>query len=629
MTETSPSTELSKRIRQIPRASGVYLMKDEGGVVLYIGKAKDLKARVQSYFSGSDSRYRIRFLVERINSIETIVTETESQALILESDLIKKYKPHYNVRLKDDKSHLLVRIDFSAPWPRLELVRQPEDDGAHYIGPFVYSSELRQLLETVKRTFPLRTCNDRMLNNRVRPCLEFQIKRCLGPCCHQVDREEYLELAKNAVQALEGKNAELIDVLTEKMNRASAELRYEDAAVERDRIGLLNKISEERPIQHFGQGSRDAVGIHRIDDLVEVSFIQVRFGRLYEAKTFGFDGVAIEDEELLSSVVSQFYLSELNLPDEIILPARLEGLKALEQVLEERSGKAVKIVIPKKGPKKRLLELASENVQYNFNARFLQTDNQTHALKELQLAFELEDMPRTIECVDVSHFQGGSTVGSLVHFRDGVSDTTRYRHFNLSQEGKPDDFASMREILLRHLSRAQEENTLVDLLVVDGGQAQLAQATKVKKELGLEKPYVIGLAKKRSQSIHYRVHYARMKEKKPERVFLEGHSMPVILKPGSKALTLLEQLRNEAHRFAITFHRAKRSKKLFQSELDLVQGVGSKRRLELLREFGSIQAIKESTPEELLNRCQIPLKLGERILKHLNQIKEGSKEDNN
>ncbi len=605
------------RIKALPKLPGVYLMKDRKGEVIYVGKAKVLRARVRSYFRGGDGRTNVKYLVEKIAELETVVTQDERQALVLESDLIKKFKPRYNVRLKDDKAYLIVRIDTDEKWPRLQLVRKAEEDGARYIGPFTFAWELRMLLDLIRKTVPLRTCSDTVFNNRVRPCLEYQIKRCAGPCCLEVDKAQYQSWIEQAVAILQGKNAEVVKSLGLEMEYASNDLRFEDAAAIRDRIEVLKKLNDERPALQFGEGSRDAFGLYRDGERLELSVLMVRFGRLFGAKTFGFSDVSAENEDILASLMTQFYSGGNDIPEEILIPFKLEDQKTREEFYSDERGRKVSIHIPQRGPKQKLLSLAGQNARENFNARFGTAAEGEDALRVLQKELGLEEAPRTIECADISHFQGGSTVGSIVLFQDGKPDKTRYRHFHLSQEGKPDDFASMHEIVMRHLSRGAEENTLSDLMVIDGGMQQLAQALKVREELGLRRPMMIGLAKKRTASAPYRARQSLREPSvtaKPERVFLEGEKVPVVLAPGSKALNLLEQIRDEAHRFAITFHRQTRARKVFKSDLDSIPGIGPKRRRELLRAYGSVRKIKEASAKEIAERCAMPLSLAKRML---------------
>lgn len=596
-------------------------MKDEKGEVIYVGKAKVLRERVRSYFNLSDSRHSVPFILKRVQSVETLVCENERQALVLESDLIGKYKPRYNIHLKDDKSHLLVRIDMDDPWPRLELVRQYSDDHKRYIGPFVFSYEVRALLDIVNRVFPLRTCSNRVFSNRVRPCLEYQIKRCAGPCCLDVDRERYREWVEQAVALLEGKNNEVIQQLEEAMEKASQCLDFEEAAAIRDRLALLHNVRRERPTTNISSGSQDAFGFYREGSQAEITLLKVRRGRLVGSKTWGFSDVEVPDEEILSSGVSQYYAMCTDFPDEILLPLELEDREAREELYRERAGKSIVVRKPYKGPKARLLRLAESNAEENYRGRF--QDESTVELRELQVLLGLEQIPRTMECADISHFQGGQTVASMVFFKDGRPQKDRYRCFTLSQQGKPDDFASMAEVVERHLSRSAEENTLSDLLIIDGGKGQLNQALQVRERLGLSRPEIVSLAKKRRDAQHYRAYLppGAQPPTRPERVYIGGESEPIIPPHDHPSLRVLERIRNEAHRFAVSFHRSKRYKQMYKSELDGIQGVGDKRRKELLRTFGSVAAIRKATAAEIKERCQVPLKLAERILEVLNRDK--------
>lgn len=608
-----------ERLRSLPRLPGIYVMKDRDGDVIYVGKAKNLRARVRSYFSGGDGRYSIPYLVKRVTAIETVVTEDEAQALVLENDFIKRFKPQYNIRLKDDRAHLVVRIDENQEWPRIELVRKIVDDGARYIGPFAYGYELRTLLDVVRNALPLRSCSDRVFMNRVRPCLEYQMKRCSGPCCLEVDPLQYRQWVKTAAQILEGKNADLIGSMTQEMLRASDELRFEDAAALRDRIEAVKRITIDEPAMFFSQGAKDAFGICREGGNVEFSVLSVRQGRLFGSRTFGFEGNELPNGELLGSMVSQFYSGEEEIPEEILLPFPLEDIPAREALYSERRGSKVSILFPKRGDKARLVALAQENARENYTARLGGAGGRDDRdVKALQMELQLAEVPRTMECVDISHFQGGSTVASVVFFQDGRPEKSRYRHFHLTQEGKPDDFASMREVVTRHLSRCAEENTVCDLMIIDGGTAQLNQALGVRRELGLQMPAMIGLAKKRSAKIPYfgLSGGGRTRGKKPERVFVEGQALPIVLRESSRALRLLERIRDEAHRFAVTFHRSVRSRRAFVSVLEQIPGVGEKRRKELLRVFGSVKKIAEAQPADL-EAAGVPEKLAIRIIEIL------------
>lgn len=624
-----------ERLKALPQRPGVYLMRDKHQEVIYVGKAKDLRNRVRQYFAGHDERYSVQFLLERVRSVETIVTEDERQAIVLEADLIRQYKPRYNIRLKDDRAYLLVRIDQDADWPRIELVRAEADDGALYLGPYAFGFELRALLETIKRVLPLRTCSDNVLHNRARPCIEHQIKRCAAPCCLPVDRQLYKEWLTQAVRILNGKDGEVVKFLEAEMERASEELRFEDAAAYRDRMNVLRRIADDRLQVRFGDQSQHAFGLYREGSRVEFTVLMVRRGRLYESKSYGFSEVVASDAELLESIINQFYDGSAEIPENILVPVPLDDSAALEQLFSDRVRSAIRISVPKAGVKARLLELACANAQENFRTRFRDDEGLADAASfALVQALGLEEIPRTIECVDISHLQGTSTVASVVCFKDGKPDKSRYRHFVLSVE-QNDDFASMNEVIKRHLSRCAEENTLCDLLVVDGGPPQLRQAEKVMKELGLKTPRLISLAKKRSfskspktgnpKSVFKVVEkfLPQIQSKKPERVYLSATGNPKILDAHSEALHLLERLRDEAHRFAISFHRSRRAKRMLRSPLDAVPGIGPKRRQSLLKTFGSLRSLKAATAAEIAERCALPIALAERILRAISEKKDG------
>ena len=622
-------------IDTLPEKPGVYIMKDEDGNVLYVGKAKNIKSRVRSYFKGGDERYSVNFLVKLVSSIETVITENERQALVLESDLIKKFKPRYNVRLKDDKAYIVVRINTAHEWPRVEVVRRIIDDGSRYFGPFPFGYEIRTMLDIIKRTLPLRTCSDRVLRNRVRPCLEYQIKRCSAPCCIEVSKTKYLDWVEQAIALLQGNVEYVCGALEEEMLSASSNMRFEDAAVLRDRIDILKKFAEAKPSCTTSFGSRDGIGMVREGSRVEFTVLLVRQGRLYESKSYGFTDVDMPNDELLSTFIGQYYSDVTLIPDEVLLPFEIEDADVRQDYLSDIYNTKTTIGVPKRGHKARLVNLAILNARENFNARFLEIENE-QLLLALKKELGMDKLPRMIACADVSHLQGTNTVASVVVFKDGRPDKSLYRHFRLNKHSG-DDFAAMQEVVRRYLSREIEENTQSDLFVVDGGPGQLAQAIRVRSELGLNTPFMIGLAKERSAEFNLKVklrskaknrregftksqkdnEYLENVEAKPERVYIEGKVSAVVINAHSDALLLLQRIRDEAHRFAVRFQRHVRAMSISRSALNGIQGVGPKRQRLLLKEFKSISNIKKASAEELSSRCNIPINIAKKIISKL------------
>lgn len=613
-TERNPAhfDDLRRQASELPELPGVYLMRDEKKVVIYVGKAKDLRARVRTYFNGGDGRYQIDYLLKKISTFETIVTQTESQAFLLERDLITKYKPRYNIKLKDDKSYLSVRIDERAEWPRLEMVRRVDNDGATYFGPYAFSTELRNTMEVIKKVLPLRSCPDTVLYNRQRPCLEYQIGRCCAPCCLPVAQEDYRELLKQAIGILEGRSSATLKVLNQRMERASDELRFEEAAAWRDRIDTLTKFQAGHSLVTFRGENRDVFAVAREGISAAVCVLLVRGGRISETKTFNLFDVGVSNEELLESVIQQFYDGGREVPKEIVLPLELMNATLLEEPLSAKRGSKVEIVVPQRGSKSRLLSMAELNAQQAL-ATVHSLETEWDAVSEsLAGLLGVQNYPRRVECVDISNFQGSDTVGAIVSFIDGVAAKNHYRRYKLAQQGKPDDFASIYEVVSRRLSRGASEDTLPDLLVIDGGPGQLAMAVRARDELGLEVP-IISLAKMRTESDPF----SQTIDRKPERLHIPGRENSVALDEGAAVTRFLARIRDEVHRYVITFHRQMRSKRVFRSALDDVGGLGPEGRTRLLKAFGSIEAIKASDPERIAAVGRMPLPLAKKIVAKL------------
>jgi excinuclease ABC subunit C len=591
-----------------PVEPGVYLMRDSAQVVIYVGKAKSLRARLKTYFTGGDGRYQIEFLLRRVVAFETIVTQTEEQAFLLERDLISKYKPRYNIRLKDDKNYLSIRIDDRAEWPRLELVRRTENDGATYYGPFAFSGELRNLLEVVRKVIPLRTCSDAVLYNRQRPCLEYQIKRCCAPCCLPVAQADYRDFLKQAVGIIEGKTSGTIKRMTEKMEVAAEELRFEEAAAWRDRIEVLENFQAGHSLITFRGENRDVFGMVREGTVAAVCVMLVRNGRISESKPFVLDDVQVSDEELLEAVVQQFYDGGREIPCELIVPFELENASVLEAGIAARRGGKVSVVYAQRGSKARLLEMAELNARHAFAGSRTKESEWDTVAEALRATLGLRQSPRRVECVDISNFQGSDTVGAVVTFFDGVADKRAYRRYNLSHYESPNDFASIYEVVSRRLKRGAEENTLPDLLVIDGGAGQLSMAVQARDELGVGVE-IVALAKMRTESEVRSTDIIR----KPERLYIPGTEEPLLLDEGAPITRFLARIRDEVHRFVITFHRDKRAKRVFQTRLDSVPGVSVEMRRRLLKHFKTVDAIGEAPVSELAAVGRMPITLARRL----------------
>jgi len=604
---------LEVKLATLPTSPGIYLFKNSEREVIYVGKAKSLRARVRQYVRGGDGRVQIPFLLEQLADVEVLVTSSEKEALLLEDTLIKQYKPRYNIRLKDDKSYWHVKVTAQDPWPRLFLTRQVVKDGSKYLGPFHSSTAVQETLEVIRKVFPLRTCSDTVFRNRTRPCLEYQIKRCLGPCTLSVDPNEYQRQLKGALLLLEGKNTELVEQLTVRMHEAAEALRFEEAARLRDQIRAITQTGEKQRVALPLGNDQDIFGLYREGGVVEVQVLFIRAGKLVGNQGYSFDDNEFPDEEVLSELLTQFYQGDRFMPDEVILPVPLEDAPVREELLTERKGKKVTLFSPQRGDKVRLVEMAQDNAHQSFIEKRQNAEQKEKTLDSLRRALHLRNAPKRIECFDISNIQGNLAVGSMVVFDEGEPDKDRYRRFRIKTVEGADDFAMMYEVLTRRYRRALEENDLPDLLMVDGGKGQLSVAVEVFRELGITEVDVIGLAKMRTE----RDPFAEEVEHSAERVFLPGRKNPIVLKPNSTALFLLQQIRDEAHRFAITYHRLLRTRERLGSPLDTVPGIGPARRKALLRYFGSLKRVCEATVEELTQVPGVTHAMAEAIQKQL------------
>jgi excinuclease ABC subunit C len=609
----------AEKLTNLPSRSGVYLMRDGGGKVIYVGKAKDLRARVRAYFTNPDERCQIQFLVRRVADIETLVTSSEKEALILENNLIKQYKPRYNIRLKDDKSYLSIKVTTQHPWPRIFTTRKIVKDGNRYFGPFSSAVAARETLDIIEKHFLLRNCTDHNFKNRSRPCLQYQIKRCLAPCVLPVSQPDYRERVRQAILFIEGKQNELISELRQKMAERSEALEFEAAAKIRDQIQAVEKtLEKQRMVSHWG-GDQDVFGLYREGGFIEVQVLFVRQGKLTGSQSYSLEDLEFPDEEVIGALLTQFYQGHRFIPDEILLPVELEDGEVREEYLRENKGKRVTILSPQRGDKKELVEMARENAHQSFSERHDQEKAREKMLQELQAKLRLRNYPQRIECFDISMLHGAHAVGSMVTFVNGEPDKSRYRHYrirSIDASSGGDDFGMMLEVLKRRFARGQAEGDLPDLVVVDGGKGQLAMALAALMEVGVKGVEAVGLAKMRVQAAPRSAEI----ERSEERVFLPGQSNPVILKRNSNALFLLQRVRDEAHRFAITHHKKLRTRQTLFSALDHIPGVGGARKRALLRAFGSIKRIEAATLEDLLKVPSMNEKTAREILQSLRPV---------
>ncbi|MGE3954007.1 MAG: excinuclease ABC subunit UvrC [Parachlamydiales bacterium] len=571
-----------------PTDPGVYLMRNQKGAVLYVGKANNLRSRLRQYFSGQDTRPQIPALLKRIEAIETIVVASEKEALLLENTLIKEHQPRYNVLLKDDKGYISLKITTKHAWPMIQLVRykgKPKADGL-YFGPYTSTYAAKQMLELLIRLFPLRRCTDAELKRRTRPCLLYQIKRCVAPCVGRCSREEYDAIVKRTVRFLQGKDREVLAELKTEMERASEKLDFERAGDLYKTIQYIERCTEEQRVDLGGAIDRDVLGLYREGDEVTLSQIRFRNGKLVGAHHNTFSNVIEEDEELLTSFILQQYRELEPECQELLVPLPLSD--TLSEILSEGRKKRFTVHHPTRGDKKKLLELAAKNAESNFHQERDLKAVREKTLIELQEEAGLANYPRRIECFDTSHLRGGQPVATMVAFTDGEKDSARYRKYKIETAHQGDDYAAMREVLTRRLTRGKKEDDLPDLLIVDGGKGHLNLALEVLQQLDIITVDLLGLAKEKGR---------HDKGMSLEQLFLPDKTLE--LSPRSPVLFLLQKIRDEAHRTAIAFHRKRRSKETLRNPLDNVPGIGPKKRKALLKHFGSASRVFSATQEEL------------------------------
>ena len=599
-----------------PTAPGVYLMRDAAGTILYVGKAKNLRRRLRSYLKAEgDGRPQVRFLLERATSVETLVTDTEKEALLLENTLIKEHRPRYNLDLRDDKTFISLRLDLNEPFPAFEIVRRVRPDGARYFGPFTSAAAVRDTLKEIHRVFALRRYPMARCRRRSRPCLFHQVGQCSAPCHGLISREDYRLLVNGAIALLEGREGEVLDLLRSRMAAEAAALRFEMAARLRDQVRAIEQTIERQKVVRHSLTDQDVIGLHRAGGEVEIVLLHIRQGRLAGRRSYNHDWQT-EDDRLLEEFLVRYYDREVPIPDEVLLPLPIEGAAALAEWLSERRGRRVKLLVPGRGERLELLALAARNAQESWQERGSRRAARDELLVELQRRLQLARPPRRIECFDISTLQGRATVGSMAVVIDGEPATSEYRHFRLRTVADGDDYAALREVLGRRLRRGQAEQRLPDLIVIDGGRGQLGILTAVLEEFGLAGQIdVVGLAKSRVKA-NVR---GKLVERSEERLFLAGRRNPVLLPRGSAALFLLERLRDEAHRFAITHHRKLRDRSQLASLLNDIPGVGPQRRRLLLAHFGSVGKLQAATVEDLAGVPGLPAGVARAVYAHLHQ----------
>ncbi len=583
------SSAIKEKLISLPETPGVYLMKDHKGVVIYVGKALSLTDRVKSYFQKSTTlTTRIENMVRHIADIEWIVTESELEALILESNLIKKYRPRYNVILRDDKNYPFLRLYVEDKYPRIEVVRRIQQDGALYFGPYVPVSAMRETLKLLKRVFPLATCKLDLNKKYDRPCIEYEIGRCGGACVGAVSEFDYKKVVRDVRLFLEGKDRELLRSLKNRMNEEAGKLLFEEAAKTRDCIFMIGKVLERQRIVSAETGDTDVIGFVKEGKYAALQILFFRGGMLVGRKEIFYDKAGdLKDEEILMSFIEQFYSRDVLIPAEVLIHVNIPDKELVEQWLTKKKNRKVLITVPVRGKKSGMLRLAVENAIEAIKSHGRKMEEKERGVAELQELLNLSVLPERIEAFDISNILGADAVGSMVVWEKGKLRNGEYRHFKIKTVTGADDFAMIGEVVQRRYSRLMAEGMeLPDLIVIDGGKGQLNSAIRVLEDIGIKDIGIIGLAK--------------AKEEKGERVFLPGNTEAIELDMTSPSTHLLQSIRDEAHRFAISYHRKLRGKEVMLSELDKIKGIGRARKLALLKYFGSVEALKSLSADEMM-----------------------------
>ncbi len=620
MTGSEPT--LRERLKDFPTSPGVYLMKDRDGAVVYVGKAANLRVRLRQYFAEgtSDTRFFVSLLDRVLGDIEVVVTRTAGEALLVENELIKTHQPRFNIKLKDDKAFLNLRLSTTHAFPRLDVVRKRQRDGARYFGPYPSATAIRSTLRFINRYFQLRTCTDREMQNRSRPCLEYQIKRCPAPCVLDVPKAQYDASVRRVALFLDGRGEELVGELREAMSEAASAMDFEKAARLRDQATAVERCQEEQVVVLDRLTDLDIFGLAREGALLAVHVHEIRGGRIVRAEGTRLGRQEVPDAVALTEFVTRRYAERHAAgerpPPEIVLPLPIDDLDFWAEYLTELRGAKVRVAVPQRGEKRELVDLANRNAQESLRLDVTREEHARKTLRDLEQRLRLGRFPERIECYDISNIQGTDPVASMVVFQDGVPAPSEYRHFHIRSLRTPNDFEMMYETLKRRFARMQSgEWQRPDLVVIDGGKGQLGIATRVLHELGVTGLDVVGLAKSRVIDDDQ----SAAPERSDERVFVPGLKDPIVLAQNSAPLLLLTRLRDEAHRFAVTFHQRTRDKKRLTSSLESIEGVGPARRKALLGHFGSMAALKRATADAVAAVSGIGPELAARIVAALNE----------
>ena len=602
---------IAEQLNQLPANPGVYLLKDAEGNILYVGKAANLHHRVRSYFgAGQKLSPKLQRMVARVNDLDFFVTTSEQEALILELNLIKRHRPHYNVRLKDDKTFPYLKIDPTEDWPRVCITRRLEQDGGRYFGPFASAKSVRQTLKIIKRIFPFRSCTKPITGTDLRPCLWYYVGKCLAPCVSAVSKEEYAEVIKQVILFLEGKQERVVQELESQMNKAAEVLEFEKATLLRDQIQAVNRVVEGQRIATTVRGEQDVIAFAEDRDQAHVQVFFIRGGKLIGRESFVLQGTRSEEPpQIMTSFIKQFYDSAPYIPPLLLLQHPVEDKVVIEYWLQSKRGSKVRIEVPHRGNKKQLVQIVAENAQQGLaqlKIKQLATPSAVEtALAELARELQLPHPPLRMEGYDISNIQGTSAVGSMVVFDKGKPKPSHYRRFRIKTVSGADDYAMLHEVIKRRFKRSSDTSApgtwtiLPDLVLIDGGKGQLNAVQTAMHEVGADSVPLASLAKENEQ------------------IFIPRKSEPLSLPGNSPGLQLLQRLRDEAHRFALSYHHKIRKRQTFASALDSIPGIGARRKRSLLRQFGSVRAIQEASLEELATTKGMSQSLAKRIKEYL------------